>query len=106
MLLVPLAGGSSRQLVACVYGFSVGSEGVYYYPCRPNGAPVPLAVDRSLDVRLIDPGTGHDQLIATLPDVDYGGMFFGPRFAPDGKTIVYGKLVNHGEDLMMIENFR
>jgi hypothetical protein len=33
-------------------------------------------------------------------------MFFGPRFAPDGKTIVYGKLVNHGEDLMMIENFR
>ena len=106
LLLVPLAGGSSRQLVTCVYGFSVGSEGVYYYPCRPNGAPVPLAVDRSLDVRLIDPGTGHDQLIATLPDVDYGGMFFGPRFAPDGKTIVYGKLVNHGEDLMMIENFR
>jgi hypothetical protein len=106
VLLVPLAGGSPRQLVKCAYGFSVGPKGVYYYPCRPSGPPVPLAVNRSLDVRLIDPETRQDRAIATLPDVDYFNLFSGPSLSPDGKSIVYGKLVNHGEDLMVIENFR
>ena len=36
LLTVPLAGGRDTQLRDCVYGFSVGSRGVYYYPCRPD----------------------------------------------------------------------
>jgi hypothetical protein len=106
VLVVPLAGGSPRQLIACAYGFSVGPNGVYYYPCRPSGPPVPLAVNRSLDVRMIDLATRRDQAITTVPDAEYFNIFWGPSLSPDGKTIVYGKLVNHGEDLMMIENFR
>jgi Tol biopolymer transport system component len=106
ILMLPLTGGPSQQLVACAYGFTVDSRGVYYYPCRPNGAPVPLAADRSLDVRLIDPASGRDRLIDTVTDMYYGDIFWGPRVSPDGRTIVYTQLVSRGDDLMLIENFR
>jgi hypothetical protein len=33
-------------------------------------------------------------------------VFWGPQVSPDGSTILYTKVVNRGEDLMMIENFR
>jgi Tol biopolymer transport system component/tRNA A-37 threonylcarbamoyl transferase component Bud32 len=106
VMLVPLHGGAPRRLVDCAYGFSVGPPGVSYYPCRSEGGPVSIAFERSLDVRVIDPSTRRDRRIATLPDVEYGGSFWGPRLSPDGNAILYGKLVNYGEDLMMIENFR
>ena len=67
---------------------------------------MPLAVDRSLDVRLIDPVTGRDRPIATLSNISYGDAFWGPRLSPDGEAIVYAKLVSDGGDLMLIENFK
>jgi Tol biopolymer transport system component len=106
LFIVSLAGGSPRQLVECAYGFSVGSRGVYYYPCRPTGAPVPLSPNRSIDVRLIDPTTAQDRLVATLPDIQYADLFWGPSVSPNGNTILYRKDVSQGHDLMMIENFR
>jgi eukaryotic-like serine/threonine-protein kinase len=106
VLILPLDGGSARELVECAYGVSVGARGVYYFPCRPGGPPVPLAVDRSLDVRLIDPATGRDRLITTLSNIGTGDVYWGPRMSPDGRTIVYAKLVTDGGDLMMIENFK
>jgi len=106
VMILPLGGGSARQLVDCAYGASVGAQGVYYFPCRPGGPPVPLAVDRSLDVRLIDPLTRRDRLIATLSNIQYADAFWGPRLSPDGRTIVYAKLVSDGADLMMIENIK
>jgi eukaryotic-like serine/threonine-protein kinase len=106
VLILPLDGRSARHLVECAYGASVGARGVYYFPCRPGGPPVPLASDRSLDVRLIDPVTGRDRLITTLSNIHYADAFWGPRLSPDGKTIVYAKLVTDGGDLMMIENFK
>jgi Tol biopolymer transport system component len=106
ILMLPLTGGPSRQLVACAYGFTVDARGVYYYPCRPNGAPVPLSADRSLDVRLIDPASGRDQLIDTVTEIYYGDIFWGPRVSPNGRTIVYTQLVSRGDDLMLIDNFR
>jgi eukaryotic-like serine/threonine-protein kinase len=106
LLIVPLEGGAARQLVDCAYGFWVGGTGVYYFPCEAAGPPVFLAARRSSDVRLMDPVSGRDRVIATLPDVEYSQVFWGPRVSPDGKTIVYGRLVDHGQDLMMIENFR
>jgi hypothetical protein len=106
VLLRPLAGGSPRELVTCAYGFSVSARGVDYYPCASSGPPVPLAPSRSSDVRLIDLKTRNDRPVLTLDDLRYGDVFWGPRFSPDGRTIVYAKVVSWGEDLMMIENFR
>jgi Tol biopolymer transport system component len=106
VLMRPLAGGSPHELVKCAYGFSVSARGVYYYPCVASGPPVPLAPSRRSDVRLIDLKTRKDRPVLTLGDLAYGDVFWGPRFSPDGRTIVYARVVSWGEDLMMIENFR
>jgi hypothetical protein len=106
ILVTPLSGRSPRQLVPCAYGFSVGTQGVYYDPCRLEGPPVPLGSHKPMDVRLIDPASGHDRAFATLADLSYGDVFWGPSVSPDGSTILYTKVVNRGEDLMLIENFR
>jgi Tol biopolymer transport system component len=106
LLTVPLAGGPPRQLVGCTYGFSVGSTGIYYYPCRSTAAALPLSQFRTSDIRLIDWATRHDRLIRHLDGISYGDLFWGPSVSPDGTTFLYGKVVNEGQDLMMIENFR
>jgi eukaryotic-like serine/threonine-protein kinase len=106
VLMRPLAGGSPHELVKCAYGFSVSARGVYYYPCAASGPPVPLAPSRQYDIRLIDPKTRNDRLVLTLGDLPFSDVFWGPRFSPDGTTLVYARLVSWGEDLMMIENFR
>jgi hypothetical protein len=82
----------------------VGTKGVYYYPCRPEGLPVALGRQRPTEIRVIDPTTGRDRAVATLTDND--DVFNGPSVSPDGSTFLYPKLVNRGEDLLMIENFR
>ncbi len=106
VLASSLSGRSPRQLVPCAYGFSVGTRGVYYYRCRPEGPPVVLGSQKPIEIRLIDPANGHDRAVATLPDLSYGGVFWGPQVSPDGSTILYARMVNRGEDLMMVENFR
>jgi hypothetical protein len=106
VLLRPLANGLPQELVKCAYGFSVSARGVYYYPCVSSGPPVPLSPLRRSDVRLIDLKTRTDRHVLTVGDLHYGDVFWGPRFSPDGRTIVYAKIVSWGEDLMMIENFR
>jgi Tol biopolymer transport system component len=106
ILVTPLSRRSPRQLVPCAYGFSVGTRGVYYYPCRPEGPPVALGSQKPIEVRLIDPATGRDRAVATVPDLSYGDVFWGPQVSPDGSRVLYTRLVNRGEDLMMIDNFR
>jgi len=106
ILITPLSSRSPRQLVPCAYGFSVGSKGVYYHPCRPEGPPVAFGRQKPFEIRVIDPATGRDRAVATVPDLLYGDVFYGPHVSPDGRTILYAKVVNRGEDLMMIENFR
>ena len=106
VLVSSLAGRSPRQLVPCAYGFSVGTKGVYYYPCRPEGPPVAFGSQKPIEIRLIDPATGHDRAVATVPDLSYGDVFWGPQVSPDGSTFLYTRVGNRGEDLMMIENFR
>ena len=87
VLIVPLAGGSARQLVDCAYGFSVQPEGVYYFPCESAGPPVFLAARRSSDVRLIDPRSGRDRLIASLPDVSTRRCSGGRAFRPMARQL-------------------
>ena len=106
MLMRPLEGGSPHELVKCAYGFSVSAKGVYYYPCVPSGPPVPLAPSRKYDIRLINPKTRKDRLVLTLGDLPFSDVFWGPRFSPDGTTLVYSRLLSWGADLMMVENFR
>jgi Tol biopolymer transport system component len=106
VLLRPLAGGSPHELVPCAYGFSVSARGLYYFPCVSSGPPVPLAPLRRSEVRLFDLKTRSNRTVLTLGDVGYSDVFWGPRFSPDGKTMVYAKIVSWGDDLMMIENFR
>jgi hypothetical protein len=48
-----------------------------------------------------DPATESERVVASLPGG--GGAF---TVSLDGQTILYGRFVGGGTDLMMIENFR
>jgi eukaryotic-like serine/threonine-protein kinase len=65
LMMMPLAGGDARQLVACVANsaFGVGARGVYYVPCDPSP-------DRPLHV--MDPRTGRDERLGTLEGLGIG----------------------------------
>jgi len=96
LMALPLAGGPERKVIDCVeppFGFAVGSAGVYHLGCVADRRTVPLY--------LLDPATGRDRLLGTLEN-GQGGF----TVSPDGKTILYTKMVGEGSDLMMIENFR
>jgi len=102
LLALPPAGGPERKLLECVQGFAVGLGGVYYFACEAGTAPwIGTAASSGNPLYLLDPATGRNRLLGSL---EKGGG--GLTVSPDGKTILYGKLVNEGSDLMMIENFR
>jgi Tol biopolymer transport system component len=101
LVLLPLAGGPARQLVACVKSqgyvpgksLTSGAAGIYYGRCGS---------DPESSLHLIDPATGRDREVGRVSD-----PFFlsGLAISPDGTTI----LVHRGTqtaDLVLIENFR
>jgi Tol biopolymer transport system component len=97
LMMMPIAGGDARQLVACVKNsaFGVGARGVYYVPCDPSP-------DRP--VHVMDPMTGRDESLGTVEGL--GDRPLGLSVAPDGNAIVYRREVISRADLMLIENFR
>ena len=101
----PLSGGASRPVIACVrfLRYSIARQGIYYVPCQPPGS-----VDRDMPVRVLNPVTGEDRHVATLEIVvPAAGLTVGSfAVSPDGQTILYSRLVSHGADLMLIENFK
>jgi eukaryotic-like serine/threonine-protein kinase len=105
LLIVPLTGGPPRRLAECVYGFSLQGSEVFYYPCR-DAAALSLQRFSTADVRRLDLKTGQDELFRTVDGIAYGELFWGPTLSPDRTTLLYAKVTNEGEDLMMIENFR
>jgi Tol biopolymer transport system component/serine/threonine protein kinase len=97
LLAVSLGGGPERTVIDCVrrWGFAIGTAGIYHLGCGPDGPALPVPV------YLRDLSTGHDRLLGTMEN-------WRPGFtvSPDGKTILYTKVVGEGSDLMLIENFR
>ena len=98
-----LTGGAPRQIIACVAGaaFAVHQRGVYYIPC--SGTPTP---DPNPPVHLMNPATGEHHEIGSLEKFQYESHPLRFAVSPDGRTILYGRLVRDDADLMMIENFR
>ena len=94
----PLAGGPERQIAACVgTTFAVGLAGVYTLDCWSGPPPLFLR----------DPATGRGRLLGKLDRAARPeGAPEGFTVSPDGKTILYTRVVNQGKDLMMIDNFR
>jgi serine/threonine protein kinase len=95
LLEVPVAGGPERTLIDCVprFGFAVTPAGVYHVACAGDPRGVPLL--------LRDAATGRDRLLGTL-ERPGGGL----TVSADGRTILYGRGVGEGSDLVLIENFR
>jgi eukaryotic-like serine/threonine-protein kinase len=98
LLAVSPAGGPERTVIDCVprFGYALGLAGIYHVACGGDPRAVPLL--------LRDTATGQDRLVGTLerPVDETGGL----TVSANGKTILFGKGVGEGVDLMMIENFR
>ena len=54
----------------------------------------------------MNPATGEDREFGRLEKFQYESLPSGFATSPDGRTILYGRLVRDEADLMMIENFR
>jgi Tol biopolymer transport system component len=100
LLAAPLSGGIPHRLITCVAStaFAVSAPGIYYVPCGS-------VMDQDAPIRLLEPTTGKDTLVGTLENYS--------RFSPailtvsqDGQTLLYGRNVSEGADLMLIEDFR
>jgi len=104
LLIVPLDGGTPAQLVECMYGFSVGSKGIYYYACRSDRFAWTMTQSEPLDLHVLDAATRRDRQIGSL--VGVADRFWGPVVSPDGAHFLYAKAAVTAGDLMMIENFR
>jgi Tol biopolymer transport system component len=90
-----LTGGAERKLAECVAGqptFGIAMDGVYYPACRSGQDP---------SLHLIDTKTGQDRALGTLEKFDDHRI----AVSPDGRTILYSKVVSRVSGLMMIENF-
>ena len=95
---MPTSGGPERRIAGCIQNRALASSqtGIFYVGCAPDEGDVPLY--------RLDPGTGQVQVLGKLERG--AAIFMGLAVSPDGKTILFGKGVAEGADLMMIENFR
>jgi serine/threonine protein kinase len=97
LLVMPMAGGTPRQIAKCVRrtAFGLGPQGIYYVGCGSTAT-----------AHVIDPSTGHDRVLGTLEKYSDFAAQMGLAVSPDGKTILYDRVVKDEADLMLIENFK
>jgi Tol biopolymer transport system component len=103
LLAQPLNGGPPSTLISCVAGtaFSVVKSGIYYLPCQTSEKPDPNAL-----VRVLDPATAGSRDVGSLEGFQYDQLPSSFAVSPDGRTILYGRLVRDEADLMLIEHFK
>ena len=99
LLLLPLAGGSARQLVDCVRSaaFAMAGRTIVYVACEPGSNPALHAID------LV---TGHDRVLGRVEKFEPGASHVNLALSPDEKTIVFKGTTRKEGDLWLIENFR
>jgi len=99
LMIVPLNGGPARQVLACVSyaAFIAGPKGIYYVACDAGPDP---------PVNLLDPASGRSRRLMTLDKIEYRMPASGLAVSPDGNSILYARLGDAADDLMLIENFR
>jgi len=99
LVALPLAGGAERTVAPCVRAwpavFDVVASGVYYPDCQA----------RDPALHQLDPASGRDEVLGTLEKAELPADTT-IAVSPDGRTILYPKVVREGSDLRLIENFR
>jgi Tol biopolymer transport system component len=99
LIALTLAGGAERTVAPCVRAwpavFDVVASGVYYPDCRA-GDP---------GLHRLDPASGRDEVLGLLEHAEQPADTT-IAVSPDGRTILYPKVVREGSDLRLIENFR
>jgi len=97
LLALPLAGGTARQLVACVKWsrFAVTGSRVYYVPCTADAS--------NPEVRVLDTGSKTDVVFARI---DRLPNTHGLAVSPDGNTVYFTRRSRESADLMLIEGFK
>lgn len=94
---MPIDGGEGTKIIEGVSTtgqWTTGPDGVYYFSA-------PDSTGRS-EMRLYESATGRTTKILTAErSVD-----FRIAVSPDGRTIFYPQIDDHGSDLMLVENFR
>jgi dipeptidyl aminopeptidase/acylaminoacyl peptidase len=100
LLARPTSGGRPRSVLPCVptlLSWAVGPRGIVHVECDPPRADEPAVQT----LRYLDFATGQDEPLATVE----GSSIVGVSVSPDGKSILYGRVVMSSA-LMMIDNFR
>jgi Tol biopolymer transport system component/tRNA A-37 threonylcarbamoyl transferase component Bud32 len=94
----PLGGGPARQIVDCVVTRSLarGPGGPYYIGC-------PLGLIRA-PLYGLDSAAGTPRLLGMVGTG--GGFVPGMTVAPNGRRVLFSKLIADGADLLAIEHFR
>lgn len=96
LLALNLEDGTERTAVECVYGlawgFGIAKDGVYYAGCEPGSS----ALHR------LDLASGRDEILGRLDQYWPTGF----AVSPDGQSVLYGKRVGEGSNIMLIDNFR
>jgi hypothetical protein len=91
-----LRDGTERTVVECVYGngwgFGVARDGLYYVDCDPA----------SPALHRLDVSAGRDETLGPL----VGFWPTGFAVSPDGQTVLHGRRVGEGSNIMLIEDFR
>ncbi len=92
----PLSGGTERKLLDHVVGraFIPVEDGIYYIGEQGD--------DRKWRLQFFQFSTNTSRLLTKIE----GSPFLGLGISPDHKTILLSQSLNHGMNLMVIENFR
>jgi hypothetical protein len=101
LLAQALAGGPPSTVIACVAAtaFAAGRAGIYYLPCTQP------AHESNPAVHLFDPGSRTDRELGRLEGFQYTSLPSGFAPSPDGRSILYGRQIRDGSDLMVIDGF-